>query len=120
MEKDYKKYFKVLLPNAKVYFPKREGVNVLGHTQVDLSDVPYNAFQLYVTGFPHLGLLPEASKLFETYSESGLKELIEKKKTQYPDDVPILEEALQNKTQVTRDKNQVATPKETSKKTSNK
>ncbi|CEN54428.1 hypothetical protein [Capnocytophaga canis] len=97
MEKNYKEYFKVLLPNAKVYFPKREGTNVLGHTQVDLSDVPHNAFQLYVTGFPHLALHPEASELFESYSESGLKELIKQKKNSYPDDVPILKKALELK-----------------------
>lgn len=88
-----KKYFKVLLPGAKVHIPN-QGFNRLGYRTIDLSDVPYDALSLYTSGFPHLALLPEAAEKLKDFSEEGLKKLIEQKKKEYPDDVPILEEAL--------------------------
>lgn len=88
-----KTYFKNLLPGGKVYFTGNRETQP-GLQIIDLETIPHNAFSLYVSGFPHLALLPEASEILKNFSEEGLKKLIEQKKKEYPDDVPILEQAL--------------------------
>lgn len=93
------KYFKVLLPGAKIYIPNNGDFNRLGHRIIDLSEVPYNAKSLYITGFKHLALLPAATEWLKNFPESTLKKLIEQKKIEYSEDVPILEKALELKKQ---------------------
>lgn len=91
-----KEYFKNLLPGGKVYFTGNRETQP-GLQIIDLETIPHNAFSLYISGFPHLALLPEAAEKLKDFSEEGLKQLIEKKQKEYPDDVPILEEALRLK-----------------------
>lgn len=87
------KYFKSLLPEGTAYYtlPKELGG---GLQVVDLSRIPYNVKSLYLAGFPYYALQEEAAELLQTLSTETLQQLIEKKKTQYPPDVPILERAL--------------------------
>ena len=105
---DKKKYFKNLLPNGKVYFQGNREVSP-GLQIVDMSTIPYNALSLYITGFAYLALEKEAADFFKIFSEVTLLELIERKKKQYRDDVPILQEALRLKQEkdISNEKNPV-------------
>lgn len=87
------KYFKSLLPEGTAYYtlPKELGG---GLQVVDLSRIPYNVKSLYLAGFPYYALQEEAAELLKSLSTETLQQLIEKKKKQYPPDVPILERAL--------------------------
>ena len=87
------KYFKSLLPEGTAYStqPKELGG---GLEAVDLSRIPYNVKSLYIAGFPYYVLQEEAAELLQSLSTDILLKLIEKKKQQYPPDVPILERAL--------------------------
>jgi len=87
------KYFKSLLPEGTAYYtlPKELGG---GLQVVDLSRIPYNVKSLYLAGFPYYALQEEAAELLQALSTETLQQLIEKKKQQYPPDVPILEHAL--------------------------
>lgn len=87
------KYFKSLLPEGTAYYtqPKELGG---GLQEVDLSRIPYNVKSLYIAGFPYYALQEEAAELLQALSTDTLQQLIEKKKKQYPPDVPILERAL--------------------------
>ena len=87
------KYFKSLLPEGTAYYtqPKELGG---GLQEVDLSRIPYNVKSLYLAGFPYYALQEEAAELLQALSTDTLQQLIEKKKKQYPPDVPILERAL--------------------------
>ena len=87
------KYFKSLLPEGTAYYtlPKELGG---GLQIVDLSRIPYNVKSLYLAGFPYYALQEEAAELLKSLSTETLQQLIEKKKQQYPPDVPILERAL--------------------------
>ena len=86
-------YFKSLLPDGKVYYTQDRELGG-GLQVIDLSRIPYNATSLYLRGFPYLALEEAAAELLKKASADTLQKLIEKKKTQYPPDVPILEKAL--------------------------
>lgn len=86
-------YFKSLLPDGKAYFTQDRELGG-GLQVIDLSRIPYNAMSLYLTGFPYLALEEAAAELLKKASAETLQRLIEKKKDQYPSDVPILEKAL--------------------------
>jgi hypothetical protein len=86
-------YFKSLLPDGKVYYTQDRELGG-GLQVIDLSRIPYNATSLYLRGFPYLALKEAAAELLKKASADTLQKLIEKKKTQYPPDVPILEKAL--------------------------
>ena len=92
-EKGVVTYFKSLLPGGKAYFTQDRELGG-GLQVIDLSRIPYNAMSLYLTGFPYLALEEAATELLKNASTDTLQKLIEKKKTQYPPDVPILEKAL--------------------------
>lgn len=92
-EKGVDTYFKSLLPDGKAYFTQDRELGG-GLQVIDLSRIPYNAMSLYLTGFPYLALEEAASELLKKASAETLQRLIEKKKNQYPSDVPILEKAL--------------------------
>lgn len=85
--------FKSLLPNGTAYFTKPKELGG-GLEAVDLSRIPYNVKSLYIAGFPYYALQEEAAELLQALSTDILLKLIEKKKQQYPPDVPILERAL--------------------------
>ncbi|MEQ3501132.1 hypothetical protein ABMY20_15360 [Tenacibaculum sp. SSH1-16] len=85
-------YFKNLLPGSKTYLP--------GNKIVDLSKLPADSLELYLTGFPHIGLKPEAVELFKKNKipVSKLKELIELKIAQKnKTDVKLLKSLLPKK-----------------------
>ena len=92
-EKGVDTYFKSLLPDGKAYFTQYRELGG-GLQVIDLSRIPYNAMSLYLTGFPYLALEEAAAELLKKASAETLQRLIEKKKNQYPSDVPILEKAL--------------------------
>lgn len=92
-EKGVDTYFKSLLPDGKAYFTQDRELGG-GLQVIDLSRIPYNAMSLYLTGFPYLALEEAAAELLKKASSETLQRLIEKKKNQYPSDVPILEKAL--------------------------
>jgi len=92
-KKGVDKYFKSLLPDGKAYYTQDRELGG-GLQVIDLSRIPYNAMSLYLTGFPYLALEEAAAELLKNASTDTLQKLIEKKKTQYPPDVPILEKAL--------------------------
>lgn len=92
-EKGVDTYFKSLLPDGKAYFTQDRELGG-GLQVIDLSRIPYNAMSLYLTGFPYLALEEAAAELLKKASAETLQKLIEKKKNQYPSDVPILEKAL--------------------------
>ncbi|MFC2272095.1 hypothetical protein [Capnocytophaga ochracea] len=92
-EKGVDTYFKSLLPDGKAYFTQDRELGG-GLQVIDLSRIPYNAMSLYLTGFPYLALEEAAAELLKKASAETLQRLIEKKKNQYPSDVPILEKAL--------------------------
>ena len=92
-EKGVDTYFKSLLPDGKAYFTQDRELGG-GLQVIDLSRIPYNAMSLYLTGFPYLALEEAAAELLKKASAETLQRLIEKKKTQYPPDVPVLEKAL--------------------------
>ena len=85
--------FKSLLPEGTAYFTKPKELGG-GLEAVDLSRIPYNVKSLYIAGFPFYALQEEAAELLKSLSTETLQQLIEKKKQQYPPDVPILERAL--------------------------
>ena len=87
------KYFKSLLPEGTAYFTKPKELGG-GLEAVDLSRIPYNVKSLYIAGFPYYALQEEGAELLKSLSTETLQQLIEKKKQQYPPDVPILERAL--------------------------
>nr|DAK46689.1 MAG TPA: hypothetical protein [Caudoviricetes sp.] len=92
-KKGVDKYFKSLLLDGKAYYTQDRELGG-GLQVIDLSRIPYNAMSLYLTGFPYLALEEAAAELLKNASTDTLQKLIEKKKTQYPPDVPILEKAL--------------------------
>jgi hypothetical protein len=92
-EKGVDTYFKSLLPDGKAYFTQDRELGG-GLQVIDLGRIPYNAMSLYLTGFPYLALEEAAAELLKKASAETLQKLIEKKKNQYPSDVPILEKAL--------------------------
>ena len=92
-EKGVDTYFKSLLPDGKAYYTQDRELGG-GLQVIDLSRIPYNAMSLYLTGFPYLALEEAAAELLKKASAETLQRLIEKKKDQYPSDVPILEKAL--------------------------
>lgn len=92
-EKGVDTYFKSLLTDGKAYFTQDRELGG-GLQVIDLSRIPYNAMSLYLTGFPYLALEEAAAELLKKASAETLQRLIEKKKNQYPSDVPILEKAL--------------------------
>ena len=92
-EKGVDTYFKSLLPDGKAYFTQDRELGG-GLQVIDLSRIPYNAMSLYLTGFPYLALEEAAAELLKKASAETWQRLIEKKKNQYPSDVPILEKAL--------------------------
>ena len=94
--------FKSLLPNGTAYFTKPKELGG-GLEAVDLSRIPYNVKSLYIAGFPYYALQEEAAELLKSLSTETLQQLIEKKKQQYPPDVPILERALALKKAVSPD-----------------
>ncbi|WP_314280035.1 hypothetical protein [Capnocytophaga leadbetteri] len=87
------KYFKSLLPEGTAYYTQPRELGG-GLQVVDLSRIPHNIINLYLAGFPYYALQEEAAELLQALSSDTLLKLIEKKKTQYPPDVPILERAL--------------------------
>ena len=87
------KYFKSLLPEGTDYYTQPRELGG-GLEAVDLSRIPYNIRSLYLAGFPYYALQEEAAELLQSLSTETLQQLIEKKKQQYPPDVPILERAL--------------------------
>ena len=89
-EKGVDTYFKSLLPDGKAYFTQDRELGG-GLQVIDLSRIPYNAMSLYLTGFPYLALEEAAAELLKKASAETLQRLIEKKKNQYPSDVPTLE-----------------------------
>ena len=82
-----------MLPEGTAYFTKPKELGG-GLEAVDLSRIPYNVKSLYIAGFPYYALQEEAAELLKSLSSETLQQLIEKKKQQYPPDVPILERAL--------------------------
>lgn len=65
---------------------------------VDLTTIPADAFELYVSGFNFLELKPEAETLFLKISTEKINELIEVKKEQKKaSDVAVLEKVLKAK-----------------------
>lgn len=92
MGTDVNKYFNNLLPGSKTYLP--------GNNVIDLSRLPANSLELYLTGFRHIGLKPEAVELFKKNKipVSKIKELIELKTTQKnKTDVKLLKSLLPKK-----------------------
>lgn len=94
--------FKCLLPQGTAYFTKPKELGG-GLEAVDLSRIPYNVKSLYIAGFPYYALQEAAAELLKSLSTETLQQLIEKKKQQYPPDVPILERALAMKKAVSPD-----------------
>lgn len=96
---DLERFFKNLLPGGKVYYQGNREINP-GLQIIEMDTIPSNAMGLYALGFKYLALKEEAAHHLKNLSESKLAELIELKKEQYPDDVPILEKALELKKQL--------------------
>ena len=96
--------FKVLLPGGRIYFTGEKEVQA-GLQIIDLSQVPYNAIALYITGFPYLALKEPAMELFKECSIPTLEKLIAIKREKYPADVLILEKALKAKKNYSERKN---------------
>lgn len=95
---DLEDIFINLLPNGKVYFQGNREINP-GLQIIEMNSIPSNAMGLYVLGFKYLALKEKAAEHLKNLSESKLLDLINLKKKEYPDDVPVLEKALELKRQ---------------------
>lgn len=95
-ERPLSDFFNILTPGVKVYYTGDKEAQA-GLQMIDFSSVPYNAVSLYCRKFPNLSLKEDATEIFKKFSEELLQKLILFKKENYPEDVPILEKALQLK-----------------------